>query len=532
MQQENIKSRKSLELAYDAVRQLISEGDFKRAEIELLEVIRAYPGASDAYRLLVNVEQRLGKTAHVKLALEQLCSLEPTNALLWCDLGDIYYFLCDWDLARDAYKRATELDAGDRRYLARLAYSQFAGQMFAEIEVTRRALLENHADFSITHLVDGHLYKSQGKLAEAAKAYERAVEIDPDFCEAIFNLVQLKTPAAEDSFTARIERLLEKPGIGDADRAQLYFALARIFENDRQFRRAFESYGDANQRLQRSMAKNGSVYDPQLAEKQISDIIAAYPINDLQRPIEPLQIDLTPIFIVGMPRSGTTMIEQILGSHPGVSAGGEMTLAQTCNRQYVQKRKALQLGTASEWDEQSESDLLSEIRESYLEYLFAHDLDGDYVTDKLPGNFEILGFIRRIFPNAIIVHCNRDPVATCWSLYTSNFGEHDPYYTSLEHLTHYYGQYRRLMEYWSSVLQPEIVEVNYESFVASPDEGIRHLLFACGLPWDDRCQHFYANPRPVITASFGQVRQGIYTTSINKWQNYEPYLKELMKLQT
>lgn len=523
-------NRIDLQTSLAVARQHILVGRFDDARVELLDVIRAIPGSIEAYRLLIEVEQTLGNTGHAQLALERLSALEPDNAGTWCTLGDVYYLLTDWDSARDAYKRALHLQPRDRQYLARLAYSQLSGQMFTELETTRTLLLENHADFGGTHFIEGHIHKSQGDLALATKSYERAVEIDPDFCEAIFNLVELSTPAPDDKFTVRIRSLLDNGQLAAIECAHLHFALARIYENAEQLDNAFGHYDKANQSLQRAMKERGLIYDPQREEARISQIISAYPEDAFRKPIDPLAISTTPIFIVGMPRSGTSLIEQILGSHPSVSAGGEMTIAQTCMRQYTMRRKTLQLGVPANWNEEAESNLLMEIREQYIEYLFDHNLDRDYVTDKLPGNFEILGFIKRMFPNAIIVHCRRDPLATCWSLYAANFGEHDPYYTSLKHLAHYYGQYRRLMKHWSMVLRPAMIEVEYEELVSSPKQSIRRLLDQCGLPWDDRCEHFNSNPRPVMTASFGQVRQSIYTSSISKWQKYEHHLGDLKAL--
>ena len=154
----------------------------------------------------------------------------------------------------------------------------------------------------------------------------------------------------------------------------------------------------------------------------------------------------------------------------------------------------------------------------------ARGLDGAHVTNKLPGDFEILGFIRMLLPKAVIVHCRREPMATCWSLFTANFGMHSPYYNDLEHLAHYYGQYRRLMAHWSAVLQPAMIEVDYERLIDDPEPAIRALVAGCGLDWDDHCLRPHEADRPVTTASAGQVRRPINRVSLARWR---PYAKQL-----
>ena len=278
------------------------------------------------------------------------------------------------------------------------------------------------------------------------------------------------------------------------------------------------------------MDARGIRYRPVDAEAWAARIAAAHPSVGFDRPLPPLTLGPRLIFIVGMPRSGTSLVEQILASHPRVAGGGELTIAADCERHYTRRRQELGLGGAADPGDERERELLLEVREQYVDQLFERNLDAEFVTDKSPGNFARVGFIRSLFPDAAIVHCRRHPVATCWSLFASNFALHDPYYNSLEHLAHYYGCYRRLMAHWRSVLRPAVTEMSYEDLVASPEREIRRLLDQTALNWDERCMNFHTSPRPVLTASHTQVRTPIYTTSLERWRPFESRLGALAGL--
>jgi len=174
--------------------------------------------------------------------------------------------------------------------------------------------------------------------------------------------------------------------------------------------------------------------------------------------------------------------------------------------------------------------LLLRMRTEYLDALFERDLDSDYVTDKLPANFMALGLVRVLFPDAVIVHCVRDPIATCWSLYTSHFDGHLSYYSSLDNLAHYYSRvYAPLMRHWSEICRLNIVNVNYEELVSNPEGGCRSLLTRCGLPWEDACLRVPDHKTAIYTSSLAQARRPIYTTSVARWRPFEGHLGPLLR---
>ena len=240
-------------------------------------------------------------------------------------------------------------------------------------------------------------------------------------------------------------------------------------------------------------------------------------------PLEPLDIGVKLIFIVGMPRSGTTLTERILSNHSQVSAGGELPFMQEC----LAKLRSGPGSVKGRGPDLSQREFLRRLRNDYLDALFESELDGDFVTDKLPANFSALGLIRILFPDAIIVHCSRDPMATCWSLYTSFLDSHLCYHAAFDDLVHYYDKvYSRYMRHWAGIEKMNIFNVEYEGLVADPETGVRGLLHHCGLSWEAACREAH-NDRPIFTASVAQARRPIYSTSLSRWRKFERYLRPL-----
>jgi tetratricopeptide (TPR) repeat protein len=505
-------------------------GRSKEAATCLVAAIKERPASLAPYKLLADVQRSLGRRTAEAAVLEELTSLEPLSSENWSRLASLY---AEWGRSEDSYRaylQASRLTPSESGNWEGLCSSALSTQRFARAEEAKDQLLKRFPDRAGSHVIAGHTQKAQGNSEQARAAYERALALQASSSEAIFNLVDLAVPALNDPLTLRVEKLLACGNLADTDSANLNFAFARILDAANHYDSAFARYERANAAVVRVMDAKGIRYQTTEAEAWVARNVATYPSSAFRRPLEPLPIGLRLIFIVGMPRSGTSIIEQILSSHPRVAGGGELPIATDCELFYTQRRKELGLAGAVDPEDERERDLLTAVRERYVDKLFERDLDAECVTDKLPGNFARLGFIRTLFPDAVIVHCRRDPIATCWSLFTSNFALHDPYYNSLEHLAHYYGCYQRLMAHWRSVLSPTVANIRYEDLVFSPELEIRRLLDHTALDWDDRCMNFHLSRRPVLTASHTQVRTPIYKTSLERWRPFESRLGPLSGL--
>ena len=235
----------------------------------------------------------------------------------------------------------------------------------------------------------------------------------------------------------------------------------------------------------------------------------------------------TPVFIVGMPRSGTTLVEQILDSHSQVFGAGELTLTENtdvalCTRTGQRKNYPLYLSDTTQ-------QMLNDAANRHLEKLKALAPDAARVLDKMPHNFRYLGLIELLFPRARVIQCARDPLDTCLSIYSHDFNGMHGYSTDLAWLGQYFLEYQALMDHWIQVLTIPILVVNYEDIVVDQERMTRKLVEFCGLPWEEQCLHFYRNKRSVNTFSYDQVRRPIYNKSVARWRHYEGYLGPLKR---
>ena len=317
----------------------------------------------------------------------------------------------------------------------------------------------------------------------------------------------------------RMRKAAEWTNLSGTQGCILHFGLGKAFDDLGEYAEAMRYYETANKFRAASMRLDRAgmvgLYD---------DFIARFTAEELERAAgsaarPAMAGEDTPVFIVGMPRSGTTLIEQILSSHPAVGAGGELRFWRFWFRN---------TGGVAAFPE---AGAMSQAAEHYLAALRRVAPDARRVTDKETTNFELLWLLRLALPKARIIHCRRSPVDTCLSIFFTNFAGRHPYAWDRGDLVFAYRQYERLMEHWRRVLPPDhFTEVQYETLVAEREAETRRLVAFCGLEWDDACLAPERNERAVTTASVWQARQPVYATSIERWRRYEPWLGELRQL--
>ena len=356
-------------------------------------------------------------------------------------------------------------------------------------------------------------------------------------CELLRPLLESQTPHPDAAVTFarfahhvdrveeavdRLEGFLRSTPLAPRNRGPLHFALGRLYDRRHEFDRAFPHFRSANERKQASQTP----VDPDQWRREVDAIIAAFGADALARRPRTAEYSQVPVFIVGMPRSGTSLAEQILASHPAVFGAGERReigdLAKRLPRNIRPERPYPEciayLG----------AEALQGFARDHLACLRRLAPDAQRITDKMPHNFLRVGLIRLLFPGARIIHCVRDPRDTCLSCYFQQFNGAHTYAYDLEHLGIYYAQYRRLMAHWRRVLDPPMFELHYEALVEHPEEWSRALVDFCGLPWDERCLRFYESKRAVTTISYDQVRHPIYRGSLGRWRHYERHLAPLL----
>jgi tetratricopeptide (TPR) repeat protein len=447
----------------------------------------------------------------------------------WPDLPDSWYNLA-W-LQRNAGRFQASIDSYGQA-LARgvrdpeevhvnraVIFSDF----LARPELARRELtlaLSTKPDFIPALLNLANLHEDLAEREEAARAYEHVLSVDPENALALARMPNVRVVRdTADPLIARLRRAIARPRIAEQSLADLGFGLGKALDDAAAYDEAFEAYAAANQASRRIALAQGVRYEAAACERWVDRVIAASGepprTGPGQQPTGP-----QPIFICGMFRSGSTLVEQILAGHREVTAGGELELLPALVREVLGPQVTAPSGV--------DEDKLRLIRHRYLEGLAARFPAARFVTDKRPDNFLHLGLIRRLFPAARIVHTRRHPLDNCLSIYFLHVGPSAPYASDLNDAAHWYRQYHRLMRHWTSLHAQSIHDVLYDELIREPERVVEKLLDHCGLGRDPSCLEFGRSGAPVRTASVWQVRQPLYTSSSGRWRNYERHLGALV----
>jgi len=358
-----------------------------------------------------------------------------------------------------------------------------------------------------------------GHLGEAEELFRRAIEADPNNGRAWRQLLWLAPCEKDDGSVEKMEALSTNPNLSATHKIEFQFALGKAYADSGDFDRSFEHFAAGN-RLNHDLLG----YDVSAHEDAMDQIVDAYSEEYFADRAARSQVsDNTAIFIVGMPRSGTSMVEQILSSHSQVSGVGELS---------VMSELVMERGRALNTDYPDcmtgLDDLqISEFGQKYIDELQARRPGADRVIDKQTGNFLYAGLICQALPNAKIIHCSRNPLDTCVSCFTLLFGQGQAFSYDLGDLGRFYRAYRNLMDHFHRIAPEQILEVNYENMIAQQEQETRRLLEFLDLPWEYQCLSFHETERAVQTASAGQVRKPIYKSSVARWKRYQDHLAPL-----
>jgi Flp pilus assembly protein TadD len=363
-----------------------------------------------------------------------------------------------------------------------------------------------------------------GDLAAAESDYDRAIALRPHDCEAYANRSQLRTQTRERNHVAEMEALLATGTLGWEGEVEIRHALAKEYEDLGEYPRSFEHL-----RRGATLRRRHLRYTVANDVATVGWIVQAFPqrLAAGRADATPRAGDAAPIFVIGLPRSGSTLVERILGSHSAVESAGELhhfslALVDAARRQ----AGAVPLNRQALVAKSAELDFPA-LGADYLARVRAGGCAAARFVDKMPLNYLYCGLIQRALPNARIVHVSREPMAACYAIYKTLFKDGYPFSYDVAELAQYYAAYRRLMQHWHATLPGAIFELQYEALVADPDAQTRRLLSFCGLEWQDRCGEFHLNPAASTTASAAQVRQPLYRTSVSQWRHYERELAPL-----
>ncbi len=459
-----------------------------------------------------------GRPAEAIASLERAVELKPGFDSA---LGHLATALHQLGREREALLAYQRLSRNAEDPVAGQFYSAQALAMEGKLEEAEnevRDLLGTAPQMARARALLGELLSNRGMFEEAARHLAQAVAVFPP---AFLELTVVKRMTETDRpLVDRMRALAERPGLDMLQRINIQFGLGKAYDDLDDYAEAMRHYEAAN-RLRATTVR----FDRAELAAQYDNLIENFTADALERARQSLARPACPgnelpVFIVGMPRSGTTLAEQILSSHPAVSAGGELNFWADRLRGWPAPR----IGAA-------EASALAKAAEDYCAELRRIGPNALLVTDKTPRNFELLWLIRLAFPDARVIHCRRRPVDTCLSIFFKNFSARQDYACDRGDLVFFYRQYERLMDHWRRALPADrFTEVEYETLVADREAETRRLIAFCGLNWDDACLAPERNSRVVKTPSLWQVRQPVYNTSVERWRRYEPWLRELREL--
>jgi tetratricopeptide (TPR) repeat protein len=481
------------------------------------------PDYADAWNNRGNVLYDLKRWQDALASYDRAIAVQSGIAESHLGRGNALRRLSRYDEALAAYDRALMLKPGSVETLCNWGSALAELNRFDAAEAKFRRAVALNPGFAEAYNNLGLILKERGRLVEARQAIEQAIRLSPASASYYHNLGEIKSFVAGDPHITALERLAEQAAaLRTSDRIHLHFALAKAYEHTARFEDAFRQLLAAN------AFKRGQIaYDEPATLARMERTSAVFTRDFVATRNGSGAPSPVPVLIVGMPRSGTTLIEQILASHPDVYGAGELRLFEQAARA---------VGNTLP-DARRFPDMVLAMAGEHFRTLATHYLDGllrnapkaSRIVDKMPGNFLFTGLIHLALPHATIIHAVRDPLDTCVSCFSVHFTRGQPYTSDLAELGRYYRHYRALMAHWHRVLPAgRIFEVRYEDLVDDVEGVARCILAHCGLAWDARCLDFHRTERSVRTASAAQVRQPIYQSSVGRWRRYANFLGPLL----
>ena len=450
---------------------------------------------------------------------ERAAVLTPGIATYHCNLAEALWKLGERDKAHAALRRAGEIETTAPGRLRVAQQMREQGALHDAERLLRRVVAASPSD-PAAHEFLGTLLRELGRFEEAAALYRKRIAASPRDAGAYLGLVltrrmtELDRPALHAA-----ERLIEDAAIPERERARAHYALAKASDDLGRYEAAIRQYDAANRIMADALERSGRKLDKSRHAANIDRMIALFDADFVHRQAETGSDSEQPIFVVGMIRTGTTLVEQILSSHPAIGAGGELP--------FWGRQGAL----LAELEAGRPADKKGLLAEEYCALLRRLVPDALRVIDKMPTNYLLLGLMHAVFPRARIIHCRRNPLDTCLSIYFTPFENLPDFAGDRESIAFYYEQYARLMAHWRSVLPAgSMFELDYEALIADREAVVRRLVDFCGVGWDEACLHHEQNARAVATPSMWQVRQPVYRASAGRWRHYADWLGAFERL--
>ncbi|MEH6702872.1 tetratricopeptide repeat-containing sulfotransferase family protein, partial [Parasphingorhabdus sp.] len=498
------------------------EGKLIKAETACRHFLQTNPHNVEAMRLLADIGSRLGILEDADFLLESALEFEPDNIQVRIDyiqtLRKRQKFAEALNQSEFLYRRDPDNPVFQSLYAIE---SMQTGDYEQALELFEK-VLQRLPDDPVTLTSRGHALKTFGRHEEAVLSYQNAIESDPGHGDAYYGLANLKTYSFGDEELRQMEVQEQGNRLSYQNRIHICFALGKAYEDRKDYDRSFAHYDRGNQ-LKRVQSR----YDANQMTGELDSQITACTAALFEKQSDKGCDAPDPIFILGLPRAGSTLLEQILASHSQID--GTLELPNILSLAH-RLRRAKQASNDSLYPENLydlEADQLQAIGQEYIESTRIHRKGAPFFIDKMPNNFRHIGLIKLILPNAKIIDARREPMACCFSGFKQLFAEGQEFTYGLEEIGQYYGDYVRLMEHWDSVLPGAVLRVQHEDVLDDLDGQVHRMLDYLGLPFEQACIDFHQTERAVRTASSEQVRQPITKASVDLWRHYQSHLQPL-----
>ncbi|MGH8034523.1 MAG: tetratricopeptide repeat-containing sulfotransferase family protein, partial [Lysobacterales bacterium] len=502
--------------------ELLQDGKLGKAERIARDFLKRYPADVSAIRILADIGVQLKQLEDARQLLERCLQLAPEFHLARHNYAVVLARLQKLDEAHAEVEKLLAMEPDNPGYLIlKGSILVRRGDHPEALQIYER-VLKNYPRQAGAQMSYGHTLKTVGRLEEAIQAYRRCIALSPGVGEAYWSLANLKTfRFSEDDIDLMRSQVTTEGGDPD-DQAHIAFALGKALEDREEFDESFHFYrrGNAIRRINHRHSARINVFD---TARQIKTLNAAFfAIRQGQGCPAP-----DPIFIVGLPRAGSTLLEQILASHSQVEGTGELSDIITIARKLGQKSRKNPASKYPEILNDIPAEKLRELGEGYMRTTRVQRNHLPYFIDKMPNNFRHIGLIHLILPYAKIIDARRHPMGCCFSNYKQLFARGQTYTYDLIDMGRYYRDYVTLMDHWDHVLPGRVLCMHYEEMVADTENQVRRLLDYCGLPFEESCLRFYETQRAVRTPSSEQVRQPIYQSGVDQWRHFEAHLGPL-----
>ena len=461
-------------------------GNHDIAEAMLTKALKLDPTYSLVWANLAQVFSVTGQLDKAKKSFKNILNMEPKNGLIWAEYGTVLTKLANYKEGKDAYLKALEFKPNSPR----------------------------------VHLSLGHVYKTMGEIDNSIDSYKNTIIQNNLSGEAYWSLANLKTYSFSKNEIKDMEETL-KGDMSDIERSQMHFALGKAYEVKKDFDKSFTNYYEGN-KVKKGLIK----YSSDDTSDNTKRILEFFNQENIQNLAKSSTSDRDPIFVLGMPRSGSTLVDQIISSHSKVDGTQELP-------NIIKIAAELNTNNQNNYPEvlrELDDSKLSKLGKDYISETAWARNSAPFFVDKMPNNFIHIGLIKTILPNAKIIDTRRDPMDTCFSCFKQFFARGQLFTYSLEDLGNYYTDYIRAMDHWHNIYGKDIFTVHYDNVINKTEDTIRELIDYCNLPFEQECLEFYKSSRPVKTPSAEQVRQPIYKSGLNYWKNYEEHLSPLKKI--